>query len=53
MKGLRHKKGIVVRDDEDEEIDVKLIKSYLIDKYGNKYNRLGELITNTNNKTKE
>ena len=40
----RHKRGIVIRVDEDVEIDAKLEKTYLIDKDGNKYTKTGELL---------
>ena len=40
----RHKRGIVIRVDEDVEIDVKLEKTYLIDKDENKYTKIGELL---------
>lgn len=45
MKGQRHKRGIVIREDEEIEIDVKLEKSYLIDKSGNKYSKKGDLMS--------
>ena len=45
MKGQRHKRGIVIREDEEIEIDVKLEKSYLIDKNGNKYSKKGDLVS--------
>jgi len=45
MKGQRHKRGIVVREDEEIEIDVKLENAYLIDKNGNKYSKKGDLVS--------
>ena len=48
MKGQRHKRGIVIREDEEIEIDVKLEKSYLIDKNGNKYSKKGDLLSSDN-----
>lgn len=48
----RHKRGIVIREDEDVEIDVKLENTYLIDKDGNKYTKIGELLISNNNNKK-
>ena len=40
----RHKRGIVIREDEDVEIDVKLENTYLVDKNGNKYTKTGVIL---------
>lgn len=40
----RHKRGIVIRVDQDVEIDVKLENTYLVDKDGNKYTKTGAIL---------
>ena len=48
----RHKRGIVIREDENVEIDVKLENTYLVDKDGNKYTKMGEFLVSSDTKNK-